>query len=118
MYWISSIIFIIKELGPNLIKSMPRTAHMPDFIYTYHLVNAHLLYAKFGLRDILDYSLKNCINAKIIPLTRFYYKHFVHKKRIIAMCFIEVDDLALIGQVMPVIQTKTMVVIGKSKCMT
>ena len=33
MYWISSIIFIIKELGPNLIKSMPRTAHMPDFIY-------------------------------------------------------------------------------------
>ena len=75
--------------------------------YTYHLVNAHLLYAKFGLRGILDYSLKNCINAKIIPLTRFYYKHFVHnKKRIIAMCFIEVDDLALNGQVMPVIQTK------------
>ena len=50
------------------------------FRYTYHLVNAHLLYAKFGLRGILDYSLKNCINAKIIPLTRFYYKHFVHKK--------------------------------------
>ena len=67
--------------------------------YTYHLVNAHLLYAKFGLRGILDYSLKNCINAKIIPLTRFYYKHFVH-------FFIEVDDLALNGQVMPVIQMK------------
>ena len=82
-------------------------SYNPKRDYTYHLVNAHLLYAKFGLRDILDYSLKNCINAKIIPLTRFYYKHFVHnKKRIIAMCFIEVDDLALNGQVMPVIQTK------------
>ena len=79
--------------------------------YTYHLVNAHLLYAKFGLRDILDYSLKNCINAKIIPLTRFYYKHFVHKKRIIAMCFIEVDDLALNGQVMPVIPRKLALVL-------
>ena len=49
--------------------------------YTYHLVNAHLLYAKFGLSGILDYSLKNSINAKIIPLTLFYYRHFVHNKK-------------------------------------
>ena len=55
--------------------------HNIIFKYTYHLVNAHLLYAKFGLHDFLDYSLKNCINAKIIPLTQFYYKHFVHNKK-------------------------------------
>ena len=31
--------------------------------YTYHLVNAHLLYAKFDLRGILDCSYKNLVNA-------------------------------------------------------